>query len=127
MLDPTDVQQLVSAIRTAMMPSVLPYQLCRQLDFTEKSFAITPSSPKQIAQPNALRVAIGFHTLVTTIFPISTSQSLVGSQGFGLTVNNAPIWYDINRHGTLPQQGWYANASSGGTLTVWEILWRSPN
>lgn len=123
----TELQQLVSAIRQGINPSVLPYQLGQQLDCKETAVATSLTNIVTLCLANPLRVAVGFSSGFSGGYFVSTNNAVVSPNGFVVGLNVAPIWLTINENGTLPQLAWYTPKGQSLTITVWEVIWRQPH
>ena len=103
------------------MPSYQPGTL-HKYTFPVRNLVISAATTTQVNLSNARRIALGLYSLDSNmvIFPSSTGTDQ--SQISPSNATSGGYWFLAQDVGPLCQLEWYAYTSSGGTITVLEVV-----
>jgi hypothetical protein len=85
-------------------------------------YTLPGGSALSVARPDPTRIAIGFAAGALAVAAISVAPGPDPfNEGWAVTQLSSDNWYTIFEFGPLVQLGWFADAASGGAITVYEI------
>ena len=103
------------------MPSYQPGTLHRY-SFPVQNIVILASTTTQVCLSNARRIALGLYSLDAYMVIFPTSTGTIQSQISPANSTSGGYWFLAQDVGPLCQLEWYAYTTSGGTITVLEVV-----
>lgn len=103
------------------MPSFTP-GTNHKYSFPATTIAINANEPTQVAFGNPRRIALGLFSLDSNMVIFPTSTGVMFSQISPALATSGGYWYLASESGPLCQIDWYAYTSSGGSVTVLEVV-----
>jgi hypothetical protein len=103
------------------MPSFIPGTL-HKYTFPVQNIVINANVTTQVNLSNARRIALGLYSLDSNMVIFPTSTGVFQSQISPSNSTSGGYWFLAQDVGPLCQLEWYAYTSSGGTITVLEVV-----
>jgi len=103
------------------MPSFTPGTL-HKYTFPAQNIVVDASTITQVNLSNARRIALGLYSLDPNMVIFPTSTGVFQSQISPSNATSGGYWFLAQDVGPLCQLEWYAYTSSGGTITVLEVV-----
>lgn len=103
------------------MPSFIPGTL-HKYTFPVQNVVVLAGVTTQVNLSNARRIALGLYSLDSNMVIFPTSTGTLQSQISPSNSTSGGYWFLAQDVGPLCQLEWYAYTSSGGTITVLEVV-----
>jgi len=103
------------------MPSFTPGTL-HKYTFPAQNIVVDANTVTQVNLSNARRIALGLYSLDPNMVIFPTSTGALQSQISPSNATSGGYWFLAQDVGPLCQLGWYAYTTSGGTITVLEVV-----
>jgi hypothetical protein len=103
------------------MPSFIPGTL-HKYTFPVQNIVINANVTTQVNLSNARRIALGLYSLDSNMVIFPTSTGVFQSQISPSNSTSGGYWFLAQDVGPLCQLEWYAYTTTGGTITVLEVV-----
>lgn len=103
------------------MPSYQPGTL-HKYTFPVQNIVINANVTTQVNLSNARRIALGLYSLDPNMVIFPTSSGVFQSQISPSNSTSGGYWFLAQDVGPLCQLEWYAYTTTGGTITVLEVV-----
>jgi hypothetical protein len=103
------------------MPSYQPGTL-HKYSFPAQNLVLDASTTIQVCLSNARRIALGLYSLDANMVIYPTSTGTLQSQISPANATSGGYWFLAQDVGPLCQLEWYAYSTSGGIITVLEVV-----
>lgn len=103
------------------MPSFIPGTL-HKYTFPVQNIVVNANVTTQVNLSNARRIALGLYSLDSNMVIFPTSSGVFQSQISPSNSTSGGYWFLAQDVGPLCQLEWYAYTTTGGTITVLEVV-----
>ena len=103
------------------MPSFTPGTL-HKYTFPAQNVVVDANTVTQVNLSNARRIALGLYSLDSNMVIFPTSTGALQSQISPSNATSGGYWFLAQDVGPLCQLEWYAYTTSGGIITVLEVV-----
>jgi hypothetical protein len=103
------------------MPSFIPGTL-HKYTFPVQNIVVNANVTTQVNLSNARRIALGLYSLDPNMVIFPTSSGVFQSQISPSNSTSGGYWFLAQDVGPLCQLEWYAYTTTGGTITVLEVV-----
>lgn len=103
------------------MPSFIPGTL-HKYTFPVQNIIVAANVTTQVNLSNARRIALGLYSLDPNMVIFPTSTGVFQSQISPSNSTSGGYWFLAQDVGPLCQLEWYAYTTTGGTITVLEVV-----
>ena len=103
------------------MPSFTPGTL-HKYSFPVQNIIVAANTITQASSGNARRIALGLYSSDSTMVIYPTSMGLLMSQIYPSLATGGGYWFLAQDVGPLCQLEWYCYTTTGGVITVLEVV-----